>query len=314
MFPKDAKKFDTVLVSTMDITRRVQAEKNFARENYFLENLMETIPDNIFFKDLESRFIRVNQALIKDFGAERADQILGKTDFDFFTEEHANKAFQDEQRIMAIGQPIIGEIEGGVRLHDNQVMWASTTKLPLRDTTGQIIGSFGIARDISEVMNLNQEAQERADRMSQLASISEALSQPFSEDKVIEIIGESAMLLSGAKRAAVYLYNQEDEVTCPWSHNLSQDYIARVVSQAEDMPGSQSSNQADPVMISDLDALPEDLLVSQLGKMEGYQSVGLWPLIYEGKVIAAFACYYDQAHTWTAAEEESLMAFSARLQ
>jgi PAS domain S-box-containing protein len=310
VFPEEAQKFDEVLVSAMDITRRVQAEKKFTQENHLLETLLETIPDNIFFKDREGRFIRINQALIKDFGADHADQILGKTDFDFFPEEHANKAYQDEQRILETGQPMIGEIEGSTWLDGGGEKWASTTKLPLRDETGKIIGSFGVARDITQLIHLGQETQERADRMAQLASISEGLSRPFTEAKVIEVIGQGAMRLSGANRAAVYLPNPEGEATCPWSYNLSQDYISRVTSQAGDVPRIQLLNQTDPLIIPDTDVLPEDLLVSQLGKLEGYKSVTLWPLVYEDQVVAAFACYYDQPHTWTPAEQETLLAFS----
>lgn len=113
-----------------------------------LSALMDSIPDTIYFKDADSRFTLVNRAQARRFKLTNPSEVIGKTDFDFFTAEHAAEAFKDEQRILRTGEPIknIEEREtwaGGVET------WVSTTKMPLRDEKGRVVGTFGMSRDIT---------------------------------------------------------------------------------------------------------------------------------------------------------------------
>ncbi|MDZ7412966.1 MAG: PAS domain S-box protein [candidate division KSB1 bacterium] len=122
--------------------------KALAREQALMNALMDSIPDNIYFKDAESRFIRVSKSLLEKFGVQDPAQVLGKTDFDFFTEEHARQAYEDEQTIMRTGKPIVGSEEKET-WPDGSVTWVRTSKLPLRDEEGHIVGTFGISSDIT---------------------------------------------------------------------------------------------------------------------------------------------------------------------
>lgn len=115
---------------------------------YLLENLMVNNTDTIYFKDLESRFIMVNEACVQKHGWSSAEDAVGKTDFDVFTDEHAQKAFEDEQQIIRTGKPIYS-LEEKETLHNGTETWASSTKMPLRDPDGNIIGTFGVSRDIT---------------------------------------------------------------------------------------------------------------------------------------------------------------------
>ncbi|HJT31847.1 MAG TPA: PAS domain-containing protein [Pirellulales bacterium] len=114
-----------------------------------LEVLLDNLPDSIYFKDAASRFIQVSRALAEKFGLSEASAALGKTDFDFFTEEHARPAYESEQRAIASGQPVIN-LEEKETWPDGHVTWASTTKMPLRDRQGRVVGTFGISRDITD--------------------------------------------------------------------------------------------------------------------------------------------------------------------
>src|SRR5262249_24447029 len=129
---------------------RRRSEEGLAHERYLLHTLMDNLPDNIYFKDAASRFVRINKALAASFGLGDPAQAVGKTDFDFFAEEHARPAYADDQEILRTGQPVVGKEEKETRL-DGRVRWVSTTKMPFRDKDGKIIGTFGVARDITRL-------------------------------------------------------------------------------------------------------------------------------------------------------------------
>ena len=131
-----------------DISGRKQVEETLARERYLMRSLMDNLPDHIYFKDRESRFIRINKAHAKRFNLDDPTLAVGKTDFDFFTDEHAQQAFDDEQTIIRTGQML--SLEEKETYPDRPDSWVSTIKMPLHDTEGNIIGTFGISRDITE--------------------------------------------------------------------------------------------------------------------------------------------------------------------
>jgi phosphoserine phosphatase RsbU/P len=132
-----------------DVSERSEMENALARERFLLKTLMDNLPDNIYFKDRESRFIAVNRATVRWFGFEDPADLLGKSDADLFAPEHARAALRDEQEILRTGRPLVNREEKET-WPDGRETWVSTTKLPLRDPNGHIIGTFGLSRDITE--------------------------------------------------------------------------------------------------------------------------------------------------------------------
>lgn len=135
---------------------RARAEVQLARERDLLHTLLENIPDRIYFKDRQSRFLRINRALTQLFGLQRPEEAYGKTDADFYGSEHAGEALQDELRVMETGEPILNKIEFE-NLADGRRSWSLTTKLPLRDRKGRIVGTCGISREISELKVMEEQ-------------------------------------------------------------------------------------------------------------------------------------------------------------
>jgi PAS domain S-box-containing protein len=132
-----------------DITKRKLAEESLIYERNLLKALMDNLPDHVYFKDKESRFLRISKSQANAFGLDDPAQAVGKTDFDFFGEEHARPAFEDEQKIMKSGTAMV-DLEEKESWPDGRQTWVSTTKIPFRDAQGEIVGTFGISRDITE--------------------------------------------------------------------------------------------------------------------------------------------------------------------
>ena len=114
-----------------------------------MDNLLATTEARLYFKDLESRFLLVSAGCDATVPSGHAlDELIGKTDFDFYSQEHAAAAFEDERQIIRNGEPIVGKLERETFV-DRADAWASTSKMALRDKRGQIIGTFGITRDVT---------------------------------------------------------------------------------------------------------------------------------------------------------------------
>jgi PAS domain S-box-containing protein len=135
-------------------------------DNYLLNVLMDNIPDSIYFKDLESRFIKVNKGIMKYAGVSSEEEILGKTDFDFFGHEHASEARKDELEIIKTGKPIINKVEKE-NFPDGRIEWVSTTKIPLRDSESNIIGTFGMSRNITDLIQKEQKINKIAHELAE---------------------------------------------------------------------------------------------------------------------------------------------------
>ena len=135
--------------TAQDITERIRTDAALKLEQSLFSSLLKTIPDHVYFKDRQSRFVRINDIMVQRFGLQHSAQALGKTDFDYFGEEHARQAYTDEQQVMSTGEAIIG-LEEKENWSDGRITWVSTTKVAVRDADGNVTGLVGISRDITE--------------------------------------------------------------------------------------------------------------------------------------------------------------------
>ena len=165
--------------------------------SFLLSALFDLLPGAVYFKDQQGRFVVINRILAKALKVASPEDAVGKSDFDFFTEEHASQAFADEQEIMRTGRPVLDKEEKET-WPDGRVTWASTTKMPLRNRSGRVIGTYGMSRDVTESRRMREALVEGEAR---LASASEELTSV--SQSMVSSAGETAMLaelLQGASK------------------------------------------------------------------------------------------------------------------
>jgi PAS domain S-box-containing protein len=197
-----------ILNVTRDITSRRQAEDALDKERSYIDALMNNLPDHIYFKDTESRFVRNSRSHVRSFGLNDPGQVVGKSDFDFFTEQAATEAYEDEQRIMKTGEPMIKEEK--LTRKDGSVVWFSAMKLPQYDKRGNILGTFGISRDITE-KKIAEEAVKQSEERYRSVTMS-------ANDAIITV--DSKEIITGWNRSAERIFGYTEKEIIGKSLNL----------------------------------------------------------------------------------------------
>lgn len=192
----------------LDETHHEKKIEDLLKEHHFFNVLMNNMPDTIYFKDTRSRFTLINESQRRLLGAAKIEDAIGKTDFDFFTPEHAAAAFEDEQQIIKTGKPLIYKIEKVRRGENGKFIWVSATKVPVFDSKNRIKGIVGISRDITQF-------KEAEDQLRILTEELKLLNE--TKDKLFSIIAHDLrnpfISLLGISHLIVEEYNElsEDE-------------------------------------------------------------------------------------------------------
>jgi len=218
---------DVVGIQVMfwDVSDQKDAEHQIEFEKFLLATLLETVPDSVYFKDSDSRFMRLSQSCATKFGLAEPREALGKSDADFFSLEHSRKALADERRIMKTGQAILADIEHET-FGDGSETWCSTTKVPLKDKKGNVIGTFGISRDVTRQKQAEQGlARERdllktiidnvpdliyvKDRAGRFVTANAALLRLLKLDNPAELVGKNDYDFSPPELACNYVADDQ---------------------------------------------------------------------------------------------------------
>ncbi len=145
-----------------DVTPRRRTEEALERERFLLRSLMDNIPDNIFFKDVEGRYLRINRAMAERLGLSDPSEAVGRLADDYFPAEYAERVRRLDHHVTSTGESIIGE-EEFVRWSDGEERWLLITRMPIRDEHGIITGSFGMSHNITDHKHAQQAMQEARD-------------------------------------------------------------------------------------------------------------------------------------------------------
>lgn len=142
---------------------RAELLEKLAEERQLLRSLIDNLPDGIYVKDTQSRFVIANKTVASLIGAKSPDDLIGKTDFDFFSRELAQKYYDDEQAVMRSGQSLLNQEEPTFDSRTGKAGWLLTSKVLWRDRQGKVAGIMGIGRNITELKQV-QDALAEAHR------------------------------------------------------------------------------------------------------------------------------------------------------
>jgi PAS domain S-box-containing protein len=158
-----------VMAVLTDITERKRAEEQLQEERNLLRTLIDHIPDKVYVKDRDSRFIACNKSTIASNGVKREEELIGKKDFDLYEPAEAKLYFDEEQEVMKTCQPLIN-YEGRYSDKAGNAHYILTTKVPLRDSHGNVIGVIGLTHDITERKKTEQKLLEYQKKLKSLAA------------------------------------------------------------------------------------------------------------------------------------------------
>jgi diguanylate cyclase (GGDEF)-like protein len=223
-------------------------------------NLLSTTEERVYFKDVRSRFLLVSAGWIAAIAPDRTvEEIVGKTDFDFFSKEHAAAAFEDEQKIIRTGEPLVGKLERET-FRNGSSPWVSTTKMPLRDEHGRIIGTFGISRDVT--------AQIKAEKALAYQALHDPVTGLANRVALMDRLSQGLATLERQPGRLAVLYVDLDHfkaINDSFGHDAGDQVLAEVGRRL-----SQLSRHADTVA-----RLGGDEFVLLCGALSGDDDVGL---------------------------------------
>lgn len=280
-------------------------ENKLEEERRLQQYFIQYLPDSIYFKDTSSRFIKANKATLTKMGLKSFDELIGKTDKDFFNNYHAEQAKKDEEEIIRTGNSILNKVEKEIWT-DGSITWASTTKIPLRDDDNNIIGTFGITRDITEL-------KKSEEIKNALLKISTAITTVSDTQDLFSTIHHIIMELMKADNFYIAMYNEETDI-------VSFPYF---VDQLDPPPAERKAGRGltEYVLRTGKAQLIDSEIDLKLREMGETSLIGeptqIWlgvPLKVQGKTIGAIVVQdYAERKTYTESEKQILTYVSEQI-
>ena len=214
------KKRDEELSKKLEENRQIQ--EKLVQEKALLDSMLQTLPDYVYFKDINSNFLRISESMVDLLGAKSSQDAIGKSDFDYWPAADAKWYFDEEQQIIKNGKGFINNIREGID-EKGEELWTSVTKMPMYDETGKCIGTFGISKDVTQIKKLEIEVKVHNEKLitqqEELKSINEELKSQEEELRVAneELAEQTKVLIESqkslqAQQEELRVINEELEV------------------------------------------------------------------------------------------------------
>jgi diguanylate cyclase (GGDEF)-like protein/PAS domain S-box-containing protein len=291
-----------VVATGIDVTEDKKAGEKQELDLLLMRDLMKSLPAQVYFKDLESRFIMISDQQARTLGVSDPADAVGKTDFDFFTDEHALQASEDEQDVIRTGQPHMSEErETRSGLPDK---WVETAKLPLRDANEKIIGTFGISVDITARRSAEQALRDRTRLFAALSEFAVAINAIQGTAHLVATIVDAVSAVVPADAVVLTMLDKKDgryrvSATC----GLDQGAVGAIIEPGVGISGRAMSERV-PIFT---DVTPRSEIAPSLRDYivdASVRSIAV-PLIREGIVVGVIAIIRsDTAPTFSQAECE----------
>jgi PAS domain S-box-containing protein len=197
-----------------------RGEEALAGERNLLRTLIDALPDSVYVKDAEGRFMIANAEATRRLGAATPDEVIGKTDLELYPERLATGYSADEQEIFRSGRPLINREELGIDQTTGDRIWNLATKVPLRDSQGKVVALVGIGRNITERKQAEEALEYRSVLLQTATEVARATSGILDPDELIQRVVDLLRERFGLYYAGLFLVDQagsEGEVGGKWA-------------------------------------------------------------------------------------------------
>ncbi len=241
--------------SQQEIRQRKKFEKALLKERDLLQALMDNVPDYIYFKDSRLHYVRSNTAHATELlKVSEPRQVIGKTDFDFFAKDVAQKIYDDEQRIINTGKAVTGhKVE--IRTGDDKVRWLLEHKLPRKNSRGRVIGLVGISRDITHLKRIEETLARRATELETVMQVGTDISRILNTDELLQNVVDLTKSAFELYHAHVYVLDGKVLHLAAGSGNVGQQMVSegwRIPLEREQSLVARTARAAEPIVVNDV--------------------------------------------------------------
>ena len=280
------------LVLNEDITERIKAEEALRQNHALLSAIMDASVDLIYVKDLQGRYVHMNQAGAKILGM-RVDDIVGWEDVALWGAELAASCHAADQEVLESGRTVT--VEECDRAHGAPVYYL-TTKAPYRDPEGRIIGVIGVSRDITERKQAELERERRYAELHAIFGLTLALSRASTVDEIYERALDGVEQALKTHRASILLFDEQGTARFQAWRGISEGYRRAVDGHC---PWTPEAKDPQPILVPDVSRDPSLDPYRQRFQEEGIRALAFIPLMSPGGLLGKFMVYYDQPHQFT---------------
>jgi PAS domain S-box-containing protein len=308
-------------MTRLQIAEEKKPEAELPREHFLLlKALEENIPDTIYFKDLQGHFIHRSKVYVRAFNLISVTEAIGMTDFDLFTQEHARTAFEDEQRIIRTGEPLLDREEKEAWL-DRPARWVLTRKMPLRDQQGTIVGTFGISRDITERKRAEIEIHRINRALRMLSDSNEALIRASDETSLLNETCQVVVEVGGYRMVRVDLAQDGASTFRPAANagfelgyiESAEDGWTWADNERGQGPGGTAIRTGQPSVVRNIALEPSLAPWQESAIQRGNKSVIALPLICEDQTLGVLGIYSGEVDAFDTKEVEILKELAGNL-